>query len=624
MTAHPTPLRGASAGTSRTEFDSDPGTGLRAPQPRPSEPADDLDHPGRPDAFDAGGVGSTALGGGRGRGGWGGRGFGRRGRGGRRRHPALRFAAWAVAVLLVLAAGGTVYGYQHLNSNIKASTLFSGRSGNAGKEKPDAFGRTPINILAIGSDERANTADCTIGGDCSPGGGSRADVEMILHISADRSNMTVMSIPRDLMTELPACDATSTAAATAAHWGQINSALNNGPGCSVAAVHKLTGIPIDHFVKVDFSGVVSMSDAVGGVKVCVDNNVYDPYSHLKLSKGTHTLTGLAALEFLRTRHGFGDGGDIGRTEAQHIFLTDLMKKMKSAGTLTDPGAVWSLADAATKALTVDTGLDGITRLTGLADDLNKVPADRITFATMQTTDDTDPGESGRLLIAQGATSLFRTIADDVSLTTGSGAASSASAASTASAAGSASASSPSASASASAVSGAAVPASRIAVSVRNAGAGDGRAARIAAALVADGFSPQTTSGNYPGARASATTLWYGAGEQGEAAAVAAALGLPAPAVRQGSTPGLELILGSDWTSGTVYPSGTAAASSSSTGAGPSAASTRGALDNAHAANGSATSCAHVSTQVTVSVDGVPMTPVQAYANSPRIKESDRS
>ncbi|WP_037580468.1 LCP family protein [Phaeacidiphilus oryzae] len=526
-----------------------------------------------------------------------------------------------MAVVVLAAAGGLYYAYRHYTGNIHSSGLFGGISGNAGTEKPDAFGRTPINILAMGSDARSNAADCKLGGDCSAGGGERADVEMIVHISADRSNMTVMSIPRDLMTELPGCTAYNGAPATTAHRGQINAALDNGPGCSVAAVHQLTGITIDHFVKVDFSGVVSMSDAVGGVQVCVDNNVYDPYSHLKLSKGTHTLKGVGALEFLRTRHGFGDGGDIGRTEAQHIFLTEMIKKLKSAGTLTDPAAVLSLADAATKALTVDSGLDSITKLVGLASDLNKVPTKRITFTTMQTVDDTQAGESGRLLIAPGARNLFQTIVDDQSLTTATGAKSSA-----ASATASASASGSGSSAGGSSAGGTVSPSS-IPVSVLNGSGIPARAATVAGALVGKGFSQTVTGGNAgSGAAYSHSYVYYGAGQSDAARTVASALGIPSGQLRTGTSPGVQVIIGTDWSSGTAYPGGGTGSSSGSSAAGssssgPSGGST-GALTNAHVQKGDTTTCAHVSPYATVALHGVGMTPTQAYADSPQVKNSD--
>ncbi|MEU6172622.1 LCP family protein [Streptantibioticus parmotrematis] len=332
-------------------------------------------------------------------------------------HHAVRVAAVVVAGLLLLTTGAGVWLYAHLNGNLRGLPLFGGATGDAGREKPDAFGRTPVNVLVIGSDSRADPADCALGGDCGPG--QNADVEMVVHLSADRSNATVMSVPRDTVTDLPACKAPAGGGVVAARHDQINSTLRYGPGCTVAAVHQLTGIPIDHFMMIGFDGVVRMSDAVGGVDVCVDRSVYDPYSHLKLAKGRHTLKGLAALEFLRSRHAFGDGSDLGRTYAQHLYLGSLVRRMKATGTLTDPAALYALADAATKALTVDTGLDSVPKLLGLAADLNKVQPSRVTFTTMQS--EPDPVNPGRVVVAPAAQALFSAIAADRALTTPDGA-----------------------------------------------------------------------------------------------------------------------------------------------------------------------------------------------------------
>lgn len=327
----------------------------------------------------------------------------------------LVLASFGVVLLLIAAAGTWVY--LHLNGNIQSAPLFNGNTGSAGVETPDAFGDTPINLLVIGSDARADASDCRLGGGCghaSSIAGSSADVEMLVHLAADRSNATVMSIPRDTLAQIPACTDPLTHRSTAGYYGMINSALAYGPGCQVAADHQLAGVPIDHFALVDFSGVVSMADAVGGVSVCVSDNVYDNYSHLKLAKGTHTLTGVAALEFLRSRHAFGDGSDLGRTYAQHLYLASLIRTLKSAGTLTDPGEVYALADAVTRAVTVDPALAGIPELVGLADDVNKVPSSRVTFTTMPTSP--DPADANRLVVAPAAQALFAAIRDDQSLT----------------------------------------------------------------------------------------------------------------------------------------------------------------------------------------------------------------
>jgi LCP family protein required for cell wall assembly len=504
----------------------------------------------------------------------------------------LRIAAITLSVLTLVTAGAGWLLYQHLNGNITSVSLTDGAGKNAaGTEKPDAFGRTPINILVMGSDGRTSAADCKLGGGCSKTGvqtGQNADVEMVVHISADRSNATVMSIPRDTLVDVPACKNPKTGASTPGYHGMINSALAYGQACQVATVHKLTNIPIDHFIQVDFSGVVDMSDAVGGVSVCVSDDVYDTYSHLKLSKGTHTLKGDGALEFLRSRHGFGDGSDLGRTYAQHIFLSSMIRKFKSAGTLTNPAAVLKLANAATKALTVDNGLGSVSKLVGLATDINKVPTKRITFTTMQTA--ADPADANRVVLGAGAQTLFSTIAGDQSLTTASGGKSAA-----ASAAGTPTA----------------VPAAQVTVKVENGTGISGRAADIATALTGKGFNPATTGSNAPAPTAT-TTLTYGPGQKPQAQTAAKALGLSTSHLKQGTATGLTLVIGSDWSSGTTFPGGAS-----------SPADTKAALDNSHAQTADQSkTCADVSKYKTVEINGVPMTPTQAYAESPSKKDSD--
>jgi LCP family protein required for cell wall assembly len=516
----------------------------------------------------------------------------RRARPVRRGRRILRIVGLCLALLVLGTAGAGWWFYQHLNGNINSVAL----NGKGGSEKADAFGRTPINILVMGSDGRTSKADCKLGGGCSrtgvQSGNGNADVQMVVHISADRSNATVMSIPRDTMVDVPACKDSESGQSTPGYFGQVNSALRYGPACQVATIHQLTGIPIDHFVKLDFSGVVKMSDAVGGVSVCVDSNVYDTYSHLKLSRGDHTLKGEAALEFVRSRHGFGDGSDLGRTVSQHIFLSAMIRKFKSAGTLTDPTAVYDLADAATKALTVDDGLGSVKKLIGLAADVNKVPTERMTFTTMQTA--ADPDDANRVVVGAGAKALFSSIADDQPLTTGSGK-KSATASATASAK--------------------AVPASEIAVTVENGTAITGRASEVANALTGQGFSPATTTANAP-SPAATTTLTYGTGQKAEAQTAAKALGLPTSHLDEGTGTGtgLTLVIGGDWTSGTTFPGGTSS---------PAPTDTKAAVSNAHAQTADeAKTCAKVSPYKTVSLNGVAMTPAQAYAEATDKKDSD--
>ncbi|MFI7587083.1 LCP family protein [Spongisporangium articulatum] len=335
----------------------------------------------------------------------------------RANHRPLRWwrvvAAVAAVVVLAGVTGGVLV-YRQLNGNIRSVDISSVKQPGASAAAPDddPFAGRALNILVIGSDTRSGRTNCSVGGACSDSG-INADVEMLVHVSKDRSNAGVVSIPRDTMTSLPACTDPDTERSVGVRYGQINSSLAYGAACTVASVEKLTGLSIDHFVMVDFAGVITMSDAVGGAEVCVDNSVYDPDSGLKLSKGTHTLVGRAALEFLRTRHGFGDGSDLGRTSTQHLYISALIRKLKSAGVLLNPVSVYQVAQAATKALTVDTDLASIGRLVKLAGVLNAVPSERITFVTMQTA--ADPANPNRVVMASSARKLFAAIRRDRSL-----------------------------------------------------------------------------------------------------------------------------------------------------------------------------------------------------------------
>lgn len=328
-----------------------------------------------------------------------------------------RILAAVLAVLVAIGVGSGLV-LHHLNGNIKTVKL-------AGKGTAAETESGPINVLVLGSDTRDDPEDCKLGGACAPSAatasstqaesaGANADVIMVVHISADRSNATVLSIPRDTVVSIPTC--TSDGKTYPARTQRINDSLMAGPSCTAQTVSQLTGITINHFVVIDFSGVVTMSDAIGGVPVCVDNDVYDTYSHLKLAKGTHTLQGTGALEFLRTRHGFGDGGDVGRTVAQHLFLSSMIRQIESASTLANPVKLYHLADAATKAVTVDDALGSVSSLSSLLLEVKDIPSSRITFVTMPT--NYNPANTNELIAAPNAAAIFHKIAGDVSFSAG--------------------------------------------------------------------------------------------------------------------------------------------------------------------------------------------------------------
>ncbi len=235
-----------------------------------------------------------------------------------------------------------------------------------------------VDLLIMGSDTR----DGQVSGDYGDASGARSDVMMLLHVAADRESATLVSIPRDTMLPSPECltDDGRTIPASAAV--QVNGLLEHGPYCSLDALRDFTGLDLEHFLVVGFDGVIGMTEAIGGVEVCVAHDVSDPYSGLVLDAGTHTLAGEQALAFLRTRHGFGDGSDLGRIQAQQAFLGSLARSVQDAGTLSNPAALFRLADAASQAITVDEAIADPASLVALASTLADVDLDRLVLVQL--------------------------------------------------------------------------------------------------------------------------------------------------------------------------------------------------------------------------------------------------
>ena len=182
----------------------------------------------------------------------------------------------------------------------------------------------------MGSDKRRGDAALNVEGE-------RSDTTILLHLAADRESAVMVSIPRDTIVDIPEClreDGTTVPARSAQ---MFNSAFSEGgAACTIKTVEKLTDIRIDHHVVIDFNGFKGMVNALGGVKVCLPNDVNDPNSHLNLSAGTHTVKGQQALAYVRTRHGLGDGSDISRIDRQQAFLGSMVSKVRSTGLLLRP------------------------------------------------------------------------------------------------------------------------------------------------------------------------------------------------------------------------------------------------------------------------------------------------
>ncbi|GAB2726517.1 LCP family protein [Kitasatospora kifunensis] len=297
-----------------------------------------------------------------------------------RRRRLAKIAAVTAAGLVLLTAGAFFWFYQHLTGNL---SIFDS-AGVAASRPPtgpsDASGSTPVNVLLLGSDSRANGNEDLAGGGIGPG---NSDTAILLHVYADHHHAVGVSIPRDSLVDIPPCLLPSGKWTVPQHNQMFNSAFaiggnpNGNPACSQNTVETLTGLRVDHTVVVDFKGFAAMTSAVGGVPVCVPNDV-DGFG-IRLKKGRQNVSGQQALAFVRARHGIGDGSDIGRMRRQQAFLSALIQKVQAQGF--DLTTLLPLADAATKALTVDQGLGTALKLASFVQSLHGVKLADITFVT---------------------------------------------------------------------------------------------------------------------------------------------------------------------------------------------------------------------------------------------------
>ncbi|MFD7594893.1 LCP family protein [Kitasatospora sp. NPDC059812] len=426
-----------------------------------------------------------------------------------RRRRALKWTAGAGALAMVAGCGGAYYLYQHFNSNLTSVKVQLGNE----EERPKAAGDA-LNILVLGTDSRQGLGR-EYGNEGSVG---HADTTLLFHISKDRSNATAISIPRDLMVPIPECQSGSGKKIPGSARDMFNNSLGQegrDPGCTWKTVEKMTGIRVDHFVQVNFEAVKTLSSAVGGVEVCAAKDINDKDSHLKMSKGRHVVQGDEALAFVRTRHAVGFGGDLTRIPLQQQFISSMIRKIKSDDTLTSPSKLYKLADAATKALTVDSGIGSVDKLKDLALDLSKVDTKNITFATVPVLD--DPKDKDRLVLKQpDAGQLFSMVAGDRSLTETAAPADAATAApETAPAAPTAAAPT--------------VDPKDVRVTVRNGSGTRGQSGPTVEKLRTKGFAKATTAPDAP--VTATTTVSFPTGQDAAAAALAAALGLPGDTIR---------------------------------------------------------------------------------------------
>ncbi|RXZ72801.1 LCP family protein [Agromyces albus] len=316
----------------------------------------------------------------------------------------LKLAASVVAVLAVSAGSVAAFAVIDLVGSVKPPVELESEEMLEGVPDIGAM-EGGLSFILVGSDKRPDDGAF---GDPEEESAVLNDVTMLLHISQDHSHVEVVSFPRDLVVEVPECTDPENPEGEplpAMSGVKLNTVLSHGGlGCVGTTVEQLTGVQIPLGGIVEFYGVAALSEAVGGVEVCLAEPVVDEYSGLNLDAGRHSISGMEALAFLRSRHGVGDGSDLGRISNQQTFLASLMRTLQSEGTLGDPVKLYSIAKAVLSNMTLSTALQDPTRLVAIARMMQDVDLSKVAFVQYPTvyTEDfasVEPSESAAIVNA---------------------------------------------------------------------------------------------------------------------------------------------------------------------------------------------------------------------------------
>lgn len=309
----------------------------------------------------------------------------------------------AVVVFAVLVATGSFAGfvYQEFASRLSAqSTDISdllGPSRPAGaddtvRDPTDSWEGSALNILVLGSDDRSED-----NAEFGSTEGMRSDTAMIVHVAADRSRVDVVSIPRDLIVEIPECRLPSgqysyrqplgtnefngTRFNAAFSIGSQGHDVSHGAACTILTIENMTDIYIDDWAVVNMAGFRNVVNAIGGVEMCIEEDINNRWAKLELTAGCQTLDGDQALGFARARKGIGDGSDIGRIGRQQELMGAMAEQTLSAGVLANPSRLIPLLDSVAASLHTSVRLGNLNNLAGLGFSLRNLEPDAINFVT---------------------------------------------------------------------------------------------------------------------------------------------------------------------------------------------------------------------------------------------------
>lgn len=323
----------------------------------------------------------------------------------------FRVVLAVVAVLAVSSTSVAAIAVAQTVGRIKPGIQLQTASGDDVPAVSVGAAEGSINLLLVGTDTRTGQGEGfedQANQDASTGLGNN-DVTILLHISEDHKNATVISFPRDMMGPVPDCPDPSGNGSTVggSDFEMFNTTLSRGTiSCTVLTVEALTGLKIPYAAMISFDGVSAMSSAVGGVTVCLASPVVDPFTGLDLEAGQQTLVGDQALAIVRTRHGVADGSDLGRISNQQVFLSALMRKVTSAGVLTNPVTLYQLANAAVGHMELSTSLQAPNSMVSIALALKDVDLSKLVFLQYPVV--ADPEDSNRVVADDAAAAILNT------------------------------------------------------------------------------------------------------------------------------------------------------------------------------------------------------------------------
>ena len=299
-------------------------------------------------------------------------------------------------VLFVVSSAGFVYAKlsnQFANRVVNIDAYSTDDQNNA---TPDSFEGRAVNILVVGTDSRNGASGELGAGDADDVPGLRNDSTMVIHVSADRSRVQIVSIPRDTLVDIPSCkhrdgttseptsdDMFNNAMVYGSNGGDDPEDIAPGIACVRSTVEKLSGMSIDAFMVVDFAGFINMIDALGGIWFNIPKRIDDDSAQLYIDPGCWKLSGTHSLAYMRSRKGQGDGSDISLIGRQQQLISAMLRELQDKNYVTDPGSLINFLQAAISAVNVSDNLGNASSDASLLINvLQKVDRSNIQFVTM--------------------------------------------------------------------------------------------------------------------------------------------------------------------------------------------------------------------------------------------------